>query len=56
MELYGSRELGEVLVEAARVGLYQMVEIHASPACQLGIRSYCRKLFPDDLRTQIQSI
>ena len=33
MELYGSRELGEVLIEAARIGLYPMVEKHASPAC-----------------------
>lgn len=56
MELYGSRELGEVLIEAARIGLYRMVEKHASPACQYGIHSYSRKLFSGDTRRQIQGI
>ncbi|MFQ5850881.1 MAG: NAD(P)-binding domain-containing protein [Candidatus Binatia bacterium] len=40
MELHGSGELGEVLREAARIGLYTMIETHASPACQFGIHSY----------------
>ncbi|HXV79479.1 MAG TPA: ketol-acid reductoisomerase [Candidatus Binatia bacterium] len=56
MELYGSRELGEVLIEAAKIGLYQMVEKHASPACQYGIHSYSRKLLSHNTRTQIQKI
>jgi ketol-acid reductoisomerase len=56
MELYGSRELGEVLVEAARIGLYPMVEKHASPACQYGIHSYVRTLFGDDTRQRIGEI
>ncbi|MBI1929650.1 ketol-acid reductoisomerase, partial [Candidatus Poribacteria bacterium] len=56
MELYGSRELGEVLIEAAKIGLYQMVEKHASPACQYGIHSYSRKLFSEQTRKQIQKI
>jgi ketol-acid reductoisomerase len=56
MELYGSRELGEVLIEGAKIGLFQMVEKHASPACQYGIHSYSRKLFSDQTRTQIQEI
>jgi ketol-acid reductoisomerase len=37
MELHGSGELGEVLGAASRQGLYQMIETHASPACQVGI-------------------
>ncbi len=56
MELYGSGELGEVLVTAAKVGLYNMVEMNASPACQYGIHSYTRKLFTDESRQQIQQI
>ena len=56
MKLYGSRELGEVLIEAARIGLYAMVEKHASPACQYGIHSYVRKLFGDDTRARVREI
>lgn len=56
MELYGSRELGEVLIEAAKIGLYRMVEKHASPACQYGIHTYARKLFSGANRNQIQAI
>jgi len=56
MELYGSRELGEVLIEAARIGLYAMVEKHASPACQYGIHSYVRTLFDDDTRARVREI
>jgi ketol-acid reductoisomerase len=37
MELYGSGELGQVLLAAADQGLYQMIRSHASPACQAGI-------------------
>jgi ketol-acid reductoisomerase len=56
MELYGSRELGEVLIEAARIGLYPMVEKHASPACQYGIHSYVRTLFGEDTRQRVREI
>jgi ketol-acid reductoisomerase len=56
MELYGSRELGEVLIEAARIGLFRMVETHASPACQYGIHSHIRRLFSAASREQIQSV
>ncbi len=37
MELHGSGELGEVLGEAARVGLYAMLERRASPAGRYGV-------------------
>ena len=37
MELHGSEELGAVLGAAAQVGLYRMIESHASPACQVGM-------------------
>jgi ketol-acid reductoisomerase len=37
MELHGSGEVGEVLLAAAREGLYGMIASHASPACQAGI-------------------
>jgi ketol-acid reductoisomerase len=56
MELYGSRELGEVFVTAAKVGLHQMVKQNASPACQYGIYSYEPRLFDHSDRQQIENI
>ena len=37
MELHGSGELGQVLVAAADVGLYRMLEADGSPACRFGV-------------------
>jgi ketol-acid reductoisomerase len=56
MELYGSRELGEVLTTAGEIGIHPMLKRNASPACQYGIYTYMRKLFNDDTRRQIQDI
>lgn len=56
MELHGSGELGEVLLEAGRIGLYNMVDTLASPACQAGIHFYSRRVFPDEARALIRQI
>jgi ketol-acid reductoisomerase len=56
MELHGSGELGEVLQEAARIGLYPMVETHASPACQFGIHTHGRRLLPDGTKDLMRQI
>lgn len=56
MELHGSGELGEVLLEAARIGLYAMIETHASPACQFGIHSYARRVLPDETKDLIRQV
>lgn len=56
MELHGSGELGEVLKEAARIGLYPMIETHASPACQYGIHAYARRVLPDDTKVLLRQI
>lgn len=39
MELHGSGELGQVLVEASRTGLYEMLRRHGSPVCRYGVLS-----------------
>ena len=44
MELHGSGELGEILTEAARVGLYRMLERDGSPACRFGVLQSRRDL------------
>jgi ketol-acid reductoisomerase len=39
MDLHGSGELGQVLVRAAAVGLYRMLQEDGSPACRYGVLS-----------------
>jgi ketol-acid reductoisomerase len=56
MELYGSGEVGEVLLTAAKVGLYTMLDRNASPACQYGIYTHTDRVVTDDNRRQIQTI
>ena len=51
MELYASGELGEVLLMAAKVGLYGTFQRNASPTCQYGIAaSYPHALEADPRR------
>src|SRR5919108_3982866 len=56
MELHGSGELGEVLLEAGKIGLHRMIEPLASPACQFGIYSYAPRLFPDEMRRALKDV
>ena len=56
MELYGSGEVGEVLKTAADVGLYNMLDRNASPACQYGIYTHKDRLVTSENRDQIQRI
>ena len=56
MELHGSGELGEVLLEASKIGLHKMIETLASPACQFGIYSYAPRLFPDEMRRALKDV
>ena len=56
MELHGSGELGEVLLEASKIGLNKMIETLASPACQFGIYSYAPRLFPEEMRRAVKDV
>jgi ketol-acid reductoisomerase len=56
MELHGSGELGEVLLEAGKIGLHKMIDTLASPACQFGIYSYGPQLFPEEMRRAIKDV
>lgn len=44
MELYASGELGEVLLEASKVGLFEVFKRNASPTCQFGIQQNIDKV------------
>ena len=37
MELYASGEIGELILKAAKIGIYEVWEKNASPTCQYGI-------------------
>jgi ketol-acid reductoisomerase len=37
MDLHGSGELGQILIRAAEVGLYTMLQTDGSPACRYGV-------------------
>jgi ketol-acid reductoisomerase len=56
MELYGSGEVGEVLRTAAEIGLYNMLDRNASPACQYGIYTHKDRLITESGRNQMQAI
>jgi ketol-acid reductoisomerase len=40
MDLHGSGELGQVLLRAAEVGLYTMLQTDGSPACRYGVLTH----------------
>ena len=56
MELYGSGEVGEVLRTAADIGMYNMLDRNASPACQYGIYTHKDRLITEGGREQMQAI
>lgn len=56
MELYASGEIGELLLEAARVGIYRVWIENASPTCQFGIKHYANEVMPDSEREKIKQI
>jgi ketol-acid reductoisomerase len=44
------------LLEASKIGLNNMVETLASPACQFGIYSYAPRLFPEEIRRAVKDV
>lgn len=58
MELHGSGEIGQVLLSAAQEGLFEMLDSHASPACQAGIAHHWQDspVAEPDLRRRIGQV
>lgn len=46
MELYGSGEIGELLLMAAKIGIYRVWRNNASPTCRFGIFRNSEKVLP----------
>ncbi len=56
MELHGSGELGNILVAAADVGLYRMLESDGSPACRFGVLGHREEVVDEaEMRELIRS-
>jgi ketol-acid reductoisomerase len=56
MELHASGELGEVLLMAARSGLYGTFQKNSSPTCQFGITLGLPQVSEGDLRQRIAKV
>ena len=48
MELYASGEIGELLMLASRIGIYDVWKNHASPTCQYGICRNSERVLPEE--------
>lgn len=47
MELYASGEIGELLLMASDIGIYEVWKNHASPTCQYGIFRNSKRVLPE---------
>lgn len=56
MELYASAELGEVLTEAARVGIGEVFQNNASPTCQFGIAEFYERAMTQSVSNSIGEV
>ncbi|MBF0312058.1 MAG: ketol-acid reductoisomerase [Oligoflexia bacterium] len=56
LETYASGEIGELILEASRVGLYQVFQQNTSPTAQFGMAHYAEKVFPDSNKKMIKDI
>tara|TARA_B100000575_G_scaffold27000_1_gene18218 strand:- start:24993 stop:25994 length:1002 start_codon:yes stop_codon:yes gene_type:complete len=48
MELYASGEIGELILKAAKIGIYEVWEKNASPTCQYGIYNNLDRVLDSD--------
>ncbi len=56
LETYASGEIGELLLGAAKVGLYKVFQNNTSPTAQFGMAYYAKKVFPDSQKKMIRKI
>ncbi len=50
LDMYASGEMGEMMVEAATIGLYEVIEQQGSPTCRFGVERYLGTLLGQDVR------
>jgi ketol-acid reductoisomerase len=56
LETYASGEIGQMLLDAARVGLHKVIESQGSPTCQVGFQRHFGRLLDGELESRAESI
>jgi ketol-acid reductoisomerase len=56
MELYASGELGEVILEASKTGLFEVFKQNSSPTCQVGINNNIETVLSKDSQNTAELI
>ena len=56
LDMHASGEMAEMMVEAATIGLYEVVEQQGSPTCRFGVQRYLGTLLGDDVKDKGRAI
>lgn len=56
LDMHASGEMAEMMVEAATIGLYEVIEQQGSPTCRFGVQRYLGTLLGDDVRDKGRTI
>jgi ketol-acid reductoisomerase len=52
LDMHASGEMAEMMIEAASVGLFEVIEQQSSPTCRFGVQRYLGKLIGDDMKAK----
>lgn len=56
LDMHASGEMAEMMVEAATVGLFEVIEQQSSPTCRFGVQRYLGKLVAADAKAKGREI
>jgi ketol-acid reductoisomerase len=56
LDMHASGEMAEMMVEAATIGLYEVVEQQGSPTCRFGVQRYLGTLLGEDVKDKGRAI
>lgn len=56
LEVYGSGEIGKMMLDGAAIGLDEVIRTQGSPACQVGYHLYRDRLLPEALTARAHEI
>lgn len=56
LEVYGSGEIGKMMLDGAEIGLDEVIRLHSSPTCQVGYHIYRDRLLPPAIADKARKI
>ena len=56
LDMHASGEMAEMMIEAASVGLFEVIEQQSSPTCRFGVQRYLGKLIGDEVKAKGRDI